>query len=83
MTGVKNSHNGKFGEDADYERAAVASLAAAGYFEPSLVGVDSPSQRTELNRLAAVTSGVPVADVPDVASLLLSPVVRGAGVNAR
>ena len=33
--------------------------------------------------MAAATSGVPVADVPDVASLLLSPVVRGAGVNAR
>ena len=83
MTGVRNSHNGKLGTDADYERAAVASLAAAGYFEPSLRGVDSPGQRTELNRLAAATSGVPVADVPDVASLLLSPVVRGAGVNAR
>ena len=83
MIGVQNSHNGKLGTDADYERAAVASLAAAGYFEPSLLGVDSPSQRTELNRLAAATSGVPVADVPDVASLLLSPVVRGAGVNAR
>ena len=65
------------------QRAAVASLAEAGYFEPSLLGVDSPSQRTELNRLAAVTSGVPAADVPDVASLLLSPVVRGAGVDAR
>ena len=83
MAGVQNSHNGKLGTDADYERAAVASLDAAGYFEPSLLGVDSPSQRTELNRLAAATSGVPVADVPDVASLLLSPVVRGAGVNAR
>jgi len=83
MAGVLNSHNGKLGTDADYERAAVASLDEAGYFEASLRGVDSPSQRTELNRLAAVTSGVPVADVPDVASLLLSPVVRGAGVNAR
>ena len=82
MTGVRNSHNGKLGTDADY-RAAVASLADTGYFEPSLRGVDSPGQRTELNRLAAATSGVPVADVPDVASLLLSPVVRGAGVSAR
>jgi phospholipid/cholesterol/gamma-HCH transport system substrate-binding protein len=83
MTGVQNSHNGKLGTDADYQRAAVASLAAAGYFEPSLRGVDSPGQRAELNRLAAATSGVPVADVPDVASLLISPVVRGAVVNAR
>ena len=33
--------------------------------------------------MAAVTSGVPVAEVPDVASLLLSPVVRGAGVSIR
>ena len=83
MTGVQNSHNGKLGTDEDYQRAAVASLAAAGYFEPSLRGVDSPGQRAELNRLAAATSGVPVADVPDVASLLISPVVRGAAVNAR
>ena len=83
MTGVQHSHNGKLGEDADYQRAAVASLAAAGYFEPSLRGVDSPGQRAELNRLAAAASGVPVGDVPDVASLLISPVVRGAGVNVR
>ena len=83
MVGLQNGHNGKFGPDSNFERAAVASLAEAGYFEPSLLGVDSPGQRTELNRLAAVTSGVPAADVPDVASLLLSPVVRGAGVDAR
>ena len=83
MIGLKNSHNGKLGTDADYQRAAVASLADVGYFAPSLADVDTASQRTELNRLAAVTSGVPVDDVPDVASLLLSPVVRGAGVNAR
>jgi hypothetical protein len=83
MAGVRNSHNGKLGSDEDYNRAAVAGLADAGYFEPSLRGVDSPDQRIELNRVAAVTSGIPVADVPDVASLLLSPVVRGAGVTAR
>jgi hypothetical protein len=83
MMGIQNSHNGKLGTDADYQRAAVADLADAGYFEPSLLGVDSPTQRAELNRMAAATSGVPVADVPDVASLLISPVVRGAVVNAR
>jgi virulence factor Mce-like protein len=82
MVGLKNSHNGKFGDESNF-RAAVASLDEAGYFEPSLLGVDSPGQRRELNRLAAVTSGVPASDVPDVASLLLSPVVRGAGVDAR
>ncbi len=83
MIGVKNPHNGKLGTPADYQRAAVATLQGAGYFEPSLLGIDSPAQRAELNRMAAATSGVPVADVPDVASLLISPVVRGAGVNAR
>lgn len=83
MVGLKNSHNGKFGDNSTFERAAAASLAGAGYFEPSLLGVDSESQRHELNRLAAVASGVRVDDVPDVASLLLSPVVRGAGVTAR
>jgi phospholipid/cholesterol/gamma-HCH transport system substrate-binding protein len=83
MIGIKSSHNGKLGKDSDYQRAAAASLSDAGYFEPSLLGVDSPSQRAELNRMAAATSGVDVDDVPDVASLLISPVVRGAGVNAR
>jgi len=83
MVGLKNSHNQKFGPDSAFERAAVASLQAAGYYEPSLLGVDSPGQRAELNRIAAATTGVQVDDVPDVASLLLSPVVRGAGVNAR
>jgi virulence factor Mce-like protein len=81
--GIKESHNGKLGSEADYQRAAVASLSDAGYFEPSLLGIDSPNQRAALNQMAAATSGVPVADVPDVASLLISPVVRGAGVNAR
>jgi hypothetical protein len=83
MVGLQNSHNGKFGPESNFERAAVATLDDAGYFEPSLLGVDSPAQRAELNKLTSATSGVPADDVPDVASLLLSPVVRGAGVNAR
>ena len=83
MIGIKSSHNGKLGTDADYQRAAVASLTEAGFFRPSLVGVDSPDQRAALNMIAADTSGVPVDEVPDVASLLLSPVIRGAGVDVR
>ncbi|HUP99445.1 MAG TPA: MCE family protein [Aeromicrobium sp.] len=70
MFGVRNSHNGKLaGSDADYQRAPVSS---------SLV-VDSPAQRDVLNGMTTALTGVKSTDVPDVASLLLSPVVRGAG----
>jgi len=67
--GVRNSHNGKLGTDADYQRTSVASSLAAG---------DSPAQKNMLNQIAAAQAGVEPDDVPDVASLLLSPVVRGA-----
>jgi virulence factor Mce-like protein len=68
--GVRNSHNGKLGADADYNRAPASSA-----------GIDSPAQRDVLNRMTAALTGVKSTDVPDVASLLISPVVRGAGVE--
>jgi len=65
--GVRNSHNGKLGADADYNRAAA-----------SLRGVDSPAQKRVLDRLTTSLTGIKSTEVPDVASLLISPVVRGA-----
>ena len=72
IVGIKNSHNGKLGTEADYNRAPVSSI-----------GIDSPAQRKVLNRMATALTGVKSESVPDVASLLISPVVRGAAVSVR
>jgi hypothetical protein len=69
LFGVKNSHNGKLGSEADYARP----MASA-----NLVGIDTPAQKDVLNRMTTALTGVKSKDVPDVASLLISPVVRGA-----
>ncbi len=82
LIGVQNSHNGKFGTDADYERAAVSSLDEAGFFNPSLADTDTPQQRAEARSLAAAMAGVDEDQVPDAASLLLSPILRGTEVKA-
>lgn len=83
LVGVENSHNGKFGTDADFERAAVANLDAAGFWNPSLADTDSAQQRDDVRRMAAAVAGVDVERVPDAASLLLSPILRGTEVSAR
>ncbi len=82
LIGVRNSHNGKFGTDADYQRAAVSSLDEAGFFNPSLADTDTPQQRAEARSLAAAMAGVDEDQVPDAASLLLSPILRGTEVKA-
>ena len=70
--GIRNSHNGKFGTDADFNRAPVSSI-----------GIDSPAQRKVLNRMTTELTGLSFDSVPDVASLLISPVVRGAAVRSQ
>jgi hypothetical protein len=72
IVGIRNSHNGKLGTEADFNRPAVSSI-----------GIDSPAQRKVLNRMTTGLTGVEPERVPDVASLLISPVVRGAAVNVR
>ncbi len=73
LVGIDNTHNGKFGDDESiYERAAA-----------SLDAVDTPSQRADLKALAAGIAGVDADEVPDVASILLSPIVRGSEVTVR
>ncbi|HJR89502.1 MAG TPA: MCE family protein [Aeromicrobium sp.] len=72
VVGIRNSHNGKLGTEADFNRAPVSSI-----------GVDSPAQREVLNRMTTALTGVKSESVPDVASLMLSPIVRGAGVSFR
>jgi virulence factor Mce-like protein len=74
LLGVQNSHNGKLGNEADYSRTPARS---------GLDGIDSAAQRGVLNHMTAGLTGLKSSDVPDVASLLLSPVVRGAEVSVR
>lgn len=89
LVGVKNDHNGKFGEPddfaspADMERAAVMNLDAAGFWNPSMADSDSVQQRDDVRRLAAAAAGVEPERVPDAASLLLSPILRGTEVSVR
>ena len=72
LIGVRNSHNGKLGTDAEYNRPAPVGGPA---------GIDSPSQRAVLNGMTTALTGVRRNEVPDIASLLISPVVRGASVE--
>ncbi|HUP99757.1 MAG TPA: MCE family protein [Aeromicrobium sp.] len=72
VVGIRNSHNGKLGTEADFNRAPASS-----------VGIDSPIERRVLNRMTSAITGMKPASVPDVASLLISPVVRGSAVSLR
>lgn len=83
LVGIKEPHGGKFGTDEDYERAAVATLGSAGYYAPSMTDIDSATQRKDVRAVAAAYAGVDADDVPDAASLLLSPILRGTEVDAR
>lgn len=69
LVGIRNSHNGKLGTEADFNRAPASSA-----------GIDSPAQKEVLNRMTTALTGVKSDQVPDVASLLISPVMRGAAV---
>ena len=73
LIGVKNSHNGKLGKDSDYNRSGLGSS--------NLSGVDSLQQRELLGQVAGAIAGVEPSAVPEVASLMLSPIVRGSGVG--
>ncbi|HUS23052.1 MAG TPA: MCE family protein [Aeromicrobium sp.] len=72
IVGIRNSHNGKFGTEADFNRAPASSA-----------GIDSPAEREVLNRMTTALTGVKSDSIPDVASLLISPVVRGTAVSVR
>ena len=74
LQNVKSDHNGKFGEPSDFPRAPVAS---------SLADVDSAEERLGLRRLAALMGHTSTKEIPDVASLMLSPVIRGSEVSIR
>lgn len=73
-----NKHN-KF-----FNRTAAANESLVNMVQPSLDGVNSKQQRTEINTLLAASLGLKRAsDIPDVGSLLVSPMLRGMEVTAK
>lgn len=83
LVGIKKSH-AKFGSAADYSnRSAASSLSLQDLVQPSVTGVDSASERSELNVLLGGSLGMEPSSVPDIGSLLISPVLRGTAVELR
>ena len=78
LVGIKSDH-GKFGAPSEFNRAAAVSLA--DLVQPSVVGIDSESERSELNILLGASLGMNASDVPDIGSLLVGPMLRGSGVS--
>lgn len=78
LIGIKSDH-GKFGAPSEFNRAAAVSLS--NLVQPSVVGIDSESERSELNILLGARLGMNPSDVPDIGSLLVSPMLRGSGVS--
>lgn len=82
LVGVKNSHT-KFGKASDFNRSAPSNVSLQDLVQPSVTGIDSASERSELNVLIGASLGIQPDSVPDIGSLLISPVVRGSAVNLR
>ena len=73
LQNITNSHNGKFGEPGEFRAPAASSLA----------DVDTAEERMGLQRIAAVMGGYSTSEIPDVASVMLGPVIRGSEVTVR
>jgi phospholipid/cholesterol/gamma-HCH transport system substrate-binding protein len=86
LVGVKRAHSkfGSAGEDGDFakNRPAASSLELEDLVQPSGVGIDSADERAELNVFLGGALGMAPDSVPDIGSLLISPVLRGAAVAA-
>ena len=78
LIGVKSAHS-KFGAPSEFNRAPAVSLS--DLVQPSVEGIDSESQRSELNILLGARLGMDPSDVPDIGSLLIGPMLRGSGVS--
>ncbi len=77
---VKSDH-GKFGDESDFKRAAPGGSNLQSMVQPSMGGIDTPAERAALNTLIGAQAGVTTADVPDLASMLVGPVLRGTAVS--
>ena len=87
LVGVKKAHSkfGTVGADGDFaaNRTAASSTSLEDLVQPSINGIDSASERAELNILLGSSLGIAPKSVPDIGSLLVSPMLRGAAVSAR
>lgn len=81
LVGVKSSH-AKFGKDSDYAQNR-APVSLGSLVQPSANGVDSAKERSELNVFLGSTLGMEPSTVPDIGSLMVSPLLRGSAVNLR
>lgn len=76
LIGVKTKH-AKFGDG--FNRPAAVSLQ--DLVQPSVEGIDSESERSELNILLGARLGMDPSRVPDIGSLLIGPMLRGSEVS--
>lgn len=83
LIGIKKPH-AKFGSEADFaNRSAASSVSLQDLVQPSVTGIDSASERAELNVLLGGTLGMEPSSVPDIGSLMISPILRGTAVELR
>ena len=82
LVGIKKSH-AKFGPSSAYNRSAASSVSLQDLVQPSVTGVDSAAERSELNILLGASLGMQPSNVPDIGSLLISPALRGTAVELR
>ena len=75
LLGLTNDHK-KF-----RTAAAAGDDALINLVQPSADGVDTAAQRSDLNALLGASLGMAQGDVPDLASLLVGPMFRGAEVK--
>lgn len=75
LMGLKNDHK-KFRTAASAGDDALINLV-----QPSVDGVDTEAQRSDLKGLLGASLGIAQNDVPDLASLLVGPIFRGAEVK--
>ena len=75
LMGLKDKHN-KF-----RSAAAAGDDALINLVQPSVDGVDTEAQRSDLKALLGASLGMAQSDVPDLASLLVGPIFRGAEVS--
>ncbi|MEO6605976.1 MAG: MCE family protein [Aeromicrobium sp.] len=78
LIGIKSAHS-KFGDPSEFNRAAPMSLEEL--VQPSVVGVDSDSERSQLNILLGARLGIEPSNVPDIGSLMMGPMLRGTAVS--
>ena len=79
LVGIKTDH-GVFGSPSDYNRSAASSASLEDLVQPSISGIDSASQRSAVNVFLGATLGMQPSSVPDIGSLLVSPLIRGSDV---